>query len=521
MRRSIGWAAVVFFASGLSFSACTSFGSGDNVSDGGPSGNGNGPDGGPGTLDGTLPAQKLNVQLDPAKATVARKGATLIKVAIAVGGTSAAVRLEAPPGSGLTAAPQVANGTGAAVLEIKASDKAETKAQKVRIVVEGVDGVSRGEATLDLEVRGAPGELDEGWGVGGILDLGGANDLVDAAVLPSGDILVARNFGSTISYIQRVLAAGAIDTAFGPNGRCPVVGAGLGLSTIARIGQETYVAGEGSGLNSTGASLYRIDIPCAVTRQYVAPAAKLTNITGLFGTGTPIVGGYSESSWTLTRLSGFEANVLVPNASWGASGYASGTPRGGVHGLIEGPSKDLLITADGSDDFALQSISKEGFLVGQGVRNQGSFAGGIVANGEFAPVSIRAIDPPSFSVHLASGTKTTRVPFSEVLPSPSGRTAIGVSQGGVVAFAEGQGNPSTAAGVVTLVRFGTAGDLVPGFGTSGFSTVRRLVKSQAVTDVRRVLAFGDKVYVLGSISYSQTPAGPRDQHEGFLARVWM
>jgi hypothetical protein len=167
-------------------------------------------------LDGTLPAQKLNVQLDPAKATVARKGATRIKVAIAVGGTSAAVRLEAPPGSGLTAAPQVANGTGAAVLEIKASDKAESKAQKVRIVVEGVDGVSRGEATLDLEVRGAPDELDEGWGVGGILDLGGANDLVDAAVLPSGDILVARNFASTVSYIQRVLAAGAIDTAFGP-----------------------------------------------------------------------------------------------------------------------------------------------------------------------------------------------------------------------------------------------------------------------------------------------------------------
>jgi hypothetical protein len=49
--------------------------------------------------------------------------------------------------------------------------------------------------------------------------------------------------------------------------------------------------------------------------------------------------------------------------------------------------------------------------------------------------------------------------------------------------------------------------------------VRRL-GVQAVTDVRRVLAFGDKVYVLASISYSP-PAGPRDQHEGFLARVWM
>jgi hypothetical protein len=508
---------VVFFASGLSFSACTSFGSGDNVSDGGPSGNGNGPDGGPGTLDGTLPAQKLNVQLDPAKATVARKGGTLIKVAIAVGGTSAAVRLEAPPGSGLTAAPQVANGTGAAVLEIKASDKAETKAQKVRIVVEGVDGVSRGEATLDLEVRGAPGELDEGWGVGGILDLGGANDLVDAAVLPSGDILVARNFGPTVSYIQRVLAAGAIDTAFGPNGRCPVVGAERGLSIITRFGQETYVAGEGSA----GASLYRIDTPCAVTRQYIAPTAKLTGITGIFGTTTPLLGGYSDSSWTLVKLSRHAINELVPNASWGASGYASGTPFGGVYGLFEGPSKDLLITSEGgTNEFSLQSMSKEGFLVGQGVRNQGSFAGGIVADGEFAPVSIQSIDPPSFSVHLPSGTKTTRVPFREVLPSSSGRTAIGVLEGGVVAFGEGQGNNVLPAGVVSLVRFGMAGDLVPGFGTNGVSTVRRL-GVQAVTDVRRVLAFGDKVYVLASISYSQTPGGPRDRHEVFLARVWL
>ena len=169
MRNTIGWAVGLFAAAGLVSGACTSFGDDNGVGpDAGATTDANGTEAGPGALDGTLPAQKLNVKLDPEKASVARKGSTLVKVAIAVGGTSATVRLEAPQGSGLTAAPQVANGSGAAVLEIKASDKAATKIdQKIKVVVEGIDGVSRGEASLDLEVRGAPGELDERFGVGG------------------------------------------------------------------------------------------------------------------------------------------------------------------------------------------------------------------------------------------------------------------------------------------------------------------------------------------------------------------
>ena len=271
-----------------------------------------------------------------------------------------------------------------------------------------------------------------------------------------------------------------------------------------------------AGQGASGASLYRVDTPCAVTRQYIAPTAKLTGITGIFGTTTPLVGGYSESSWTLARLSRFDANVLAPNASWGAGGYTTGTPRSAVFDFVEGPSKDLLVTADGQG-FAIQSISKDGLLLGsgQGVQYQGAVAGNMIADGEFTPISLLGGDLPSFSIHLSSGTKTNRLPVGGTFALSGGRSAIGVSRGGggVLAFGDGNGSNDSRAGVVTLVRFSRTGDLVQGFGTNGFSIVRRVVGPLAVTTVGRVLEFGDKVYVLASIS-SQT-------NESFLARVWM
>ncbi len=468
MRSTLAWAVAILALAGLAAGACTSFGEEDGPgTDAGTATDATGSEGGPGTLDGTLPPQKLNIQLDPAKAVVARKGSTLVKVAIAVGGTSATIRLEAPQGSGLTAAPQTANGAGAAVLEIKASDKAVTKTdQKVKIVVEGADGVSRGEAVLDLEVRGAPGELDDSFGVGGIakIELGAdtvMNGDMTALPGPAGELMIgATDTGGP--FVTILDQQGEVVTSYGVLGKCRFAGisASPGHVQVLRNLAVGTIAAVFDGINTT--AMFRADRACGnpYVRFNAIPSTRMAGISQLASRrGSLMALGAQGGRWVIESGSSV-SNELDQN--WGVQGRVSGIANSGVGvGFFEGATEDVGFL-DNGESWYRQQFSKSGALGTSSPLSPGMIMGFGSSSGTVEPVTYNTA-----TGELAINTPQSRKSRLRVALMACRSCAVETPTGHVAFFSEDYLNGDAA---LSFTRVSRAGDVDTAFGTQG--TVR-------------------------------------------------
>lgn len=507
MRRFVPWGLGFLLAGLVAHGGCAS----TEVSTPFPdSGNPGLPDGGdPGRLDGGDPRQKLTVQIDPAKATIARKGTLQVKVTILIGGKSAAVTLSAPAGSGLTAARQVANADGQAVLEIKASDTAETKgSQKVTIVAEGFDGTTRGEATLDLEVRGTPGELDTSWGTGGYVDIGREQGASDFLLLPTGELVAAVGGAAGPLRVQRFDVRGQLITSFGDRGNCTIGPIGYQVGALTYFDREVW-----AGMNGPDTRIAKVDALCGAPTAPTAitfPAGRL--VINEFSTiaGRLAALGGSDSEWVVAALTR-ESATTFSLAPWADQGYFHGAPRESAVAWVEGGAADQLFLGLPTN-IAPLDVSKQPAVVRSRPLLNGSFAGIAQLSGEAVPVGIETTaTETTVNFHFAGGSKATKLQFPWPIISRFG--VANVARGAVVAW--GVQGPSSRD--VTIARFGIDGSLTPTFGSNGISTETRApARPNLVTFVSRVVVREPHVYIL-----VQADSGPPGLFERYVFRTWL
>lgn len=197
MRRILVLAVLAWLGGQLALGGCAST---EVVSKGPPDG-------------GTL---ALEVRLEAPKLSITRKGKASLKVTIPNGGR-AAVTLDIPQGTGITAPRAIASPDGVATVEVEVGDIPPQDAVKARVLVEGFDGVGRGEALLEIDIRGLSGEIDERFGKSGVVKF--ESQLAPTIVASKTNIFGASAFGSKIALFA-LGPRGDIDTSFGQGGQC-------------------------------------------------------------------------------------------------------------------------------------------------------------------------------------------------------------------------------------------------------------------------------------------------------------
>ena len=197
MRRILVLAVLAWLGGQLALGGCAST---EVVSKGPPDG-------------GTL---ALEVRLEAPKLSITRKGKASLKVTIPNGGR-AAVTLDIPQGTGITAPRAIASPDGVATLEVGVGDVPPQDAVKARVLVEGFDGVGRGDAPLEIDIRGLSGEVDERFGKSGVLRL----DFQVAPIMfaTKTNIFGVRSAGNKIAVFA-LGPLGEVDTSFGQGGEC-------------------------------------------------------------------------------------------------------------------------------------------------------------------------------------------------------------------------------------------------------------------------------------------------------------
>jgi hypothetical protein len=173
---------------------------------------------------------------------------------------------------------------------------------------------SKGDLSVTIRVRGAPGEIDETFGVAGRAIEPAATFGVQAATLVEGGKIVLSGKDEMGPLLRRFNADGSRDTTFGDQGafRAP----GLAIDHVV---QTT------SGLRAISSSLdetivYRFDAAGKPAPLRTFPSGDLVQILS-FTTATAnrlvVTGTRNDGRWVLASL---DVDTGVPS-NWGAGGF--------------------------------------------------------------------------------------------------------------------------------------------------------------------------------------------------------
>ncbi len=197
---------------------------------------------------------------------------------------------------------------------------------------------------------GAPGSLDTGFGVGGLLAQPLNAGAIAVACQPDGRILVAGGFG-----VARLLQDGSLDASFGPGGQVTFGSSNQSITVGALVLQP-----DGKIVVAVGSAVARL----------LAAGELDPN----FGTG-----GVARWPVVTNRYDTVTALGLQPDGKIIASGF-SNLQTGGDHGFLV-----VRFTADGASDPAFGSGGRalasfgSNLAIGRAVALQGD--GGIVVGG--------------------------------------------------------------------------------------------------------------------------------------------
>ena len=343
----------------LLVSACSTFGSanGDTPDAAGPTGTT--PEGGTGTLDGGYPPLRVTL-VSPIAPVVRGRAPIVAEVKVEPLGVDAEVLVDGlPPGSPKTFA-GVNRATGIAKIPIEVP--AGTKPGEYPVVLRATSAgtPSKGDLSVKIRVRGAPGEIDETFGVAGRAIEPAATFGVQAATLVEGGKIVLSGKDEMGPLLRRFNADGSRDTTFGDQGafRAPGIG-------IDHLLQTT------SGLRAIPSSLdetivYRFDAAGKATPLRTFPSGELVQILS-FTTATAnrlvLTGTRNDGRWVLASLD-VDTGLL---SNWGTGGFVhdAGTSWRAFGFFEETSSDHAFVQHITPEEVVDVTLDKSGNVVGK------------------------------------------------------------------------------------------------------------------------------------------------------------
>ena len=300
------------------FGACTSFGSSTNPEeDAGatPSPEGALPDGGvlppgPVPFDGAVPFT-LKVPTEPVVSVRGRTAGTFdVTVEPALKGD---VVLEGlPPGVTAARAAFTVQGVAKMTVEVPAGIRSGTF--EVTVKAKQMGTPSTATAKVKLEVRGAPGEIDETF-ANYLKPIAGL--VADLLPLEDGSLLVAQGQVG----VRKLRIDGTLDTAFGDQGVARVEG--QSASFLLRTGASIFAL---FSVLSGGRRVFALDATTgALTPKFDIPETDVSLVrewTVLAAPSTLIALGGQGLNWTAIAFDPTTSSV----ANWGTAGKNVGSP---------------------------------------------------------------------------------------------------------------------------------------------------------------------------------------------------
>jgi len=432
--------------------------------------------------------------------SVSRNGTMALEIEIP-NGPRAAVTLEAPAGSGLLAERAIASPSGKATLAVRADDLPAQGSVRVRLVAEGFDGVGRGEAPLEIEIRGQPGEIDTSFG-----EKGFAKFTVEprAIALRDGG-LFAVDQGVGFDDVLALDDRGARDVTFGNAGACRpnIGGAAVDLVTVG--GAPLVFSQQRGVLLGKG---------CSVALERPFPA------------GLGIMGGRAlPSGRVIYFMDPREGPIAhIPDEAgissrWGVGGSLSRLPEDKdrtILGWVEGPTFDqAFVRRSYSDPPTRRNVSKGGQYIAGAARtypglstayavlDDGPTVVGLAqARSGVGTVEFHVADTPPVTIELP-------VPF--MIGPHSGHTIAvrSPSRGGPLVVVP------TGSSELALFQFTKDLALDPTFGPGGTARPRLAEEIGMQTVPLKLLATERHLYALVSAG------SPRLGSRTFLVRLWL
>ena len=348
------------------FGACTSFGSSTNPEeDGGatPSPEGALPDGGvlppgPVPFDGAVPFT-LKVPTEPVVAVRGRTAGTFdVTVEPALKGD---VVLEGlPPGVTAKSVAFTVQGVAKMSIEVPAGIRSGTFEVTVRAKQMGTPSTTT--AKVKLEVRGAPGEVDETYGATEPAALAAVSMLE----LPDGSTLVASgNPGTSFDgWIRKFDATGLPDSAFGTQGIATIQGE-YPLHLVAHL-SKVFAIATGSGSPPNPTKVYSLDVTTGALSvlqsfpsqdvKYVFDATSLTAPSPANGI-VLLTGNFPN--WTVLAI---EATTGAPLA-WGQLSRIGGPESEGVSYLPGTAADDVFVRDTSGSTLTHLVVGKSGVVL--------------------------------------------------------------------------------------------------------------------------------------------------------------
>ena len=483
------------FATLATFGACTSFGSSTNPEeDAGatPSPEAALPDAGvlppgPVPFDAAVPFT-LKVPTEPLVAVRGRAAVTFdVTVEPALKGD---VVLEGLP-PGVTAAPATFNVQGVAKMTIGVPAGIRSGTFEVTVKAKQTGTPSTTTAKVKLEVRGAPGEVDETYGA--------TEPAIFAAVsmleLPDGSTLVASgNPGTSFNgWIRKFDATGLPDTTFGTQG-VATIQQEYPLHLVAHL-SKVFAVATGVGFTPNPTKVYSLDVTTGALSvlqsfpsqdvKYVFDATSLTAPSP--ANGIVLLTG-NVPNWTALAI---EATTGAPLA-WGQLGRTSGPEYEGVAYLPGALADDIFVRDTSGSTLTHIVVGKSGTVVRS--------AAIAMPPPTRIPRSILRRGPDEFVVEMARGNMVPDPAhvqlFSLVSDTPTemgstfpadalyARTLHETSDGYVFTGRSGSGG-------ITIVRVDKTGAPLAGFGQNGMVTLPANKPSTSlITKNGRFLTFG-------------------------------
>ena len=525
MRWVGGFSLTFGLFAALGQDACTTFGAGSE----GPDASSPIQDGGP----PPPPPSEAGVETAPTlvidKTAELRRGGSVV-VKLTVGGArkdEGPANLEAefsPKLDGVTFGAMnvdVAAGTG--TIEIKASATAKTAPTdlKVRAVLRG--GRSTGTGVTKLDVFGKPGELDESFGVGGmVIQREPGLEVASASLDPTGNIYVGGVLRRTTEspYIAKFDSNGTSANTFGNGGSLTIP---VEADTVGTV-RGLHARGDGKVVASIQGSPV-FPVPANIIGLIGSPARmrsfRGTDFTFTAEQNDTATGWFLYASDRLTRLT---------PGGWGENqGGTTGVPGAPVE-VVETPTADFLVGSRfrGGEYFAVRLLKngKMDTVFGTGGRANlgdadnmfpyGAAAGlsdmiyvcGAVGT-SFRLIRFRASDGTLDSTY---GTFTKEVPGLRTDALPEGCLA---TEDGLYAF--GTSTDIDGSGwAMVLLKFNLDGTIASDFGVNG-------VLRQRVAPGTSFQNYGVKLMNPGNhklllVGYHRTP--DQGNQGASIARIW-
>ncbi len=402
--------------------ACSTFGSAQGEVDASVTGRDDASAVDPGTLPGLPPRPdgatpiSLKIELLDQTALVGVRGKAPVPVRVRVTPASAGLDLSVS-GLPLGATSAVVNadvGTGLGTLTISLAQSTRSGTFPISVKASGAGAVT---AALDatLEVRGAPGEVDESFGTNGLVlnDLGPRETPLDALVLDDGRIVVG-GYDAAGPFVRRYRADGPLDPTFGVNGtkRLLVTWDGGKVDALILVPPSTLLAAATNGRGGDQVGFFRIDdTPTTAPLIRAIPAVNMREVVSIeVRDGASMVAlGHGGSGWVIAS---FDQTTGAP-AAWGqgSSGFAYGGVDTPALAFFRRSTDDVAL-AEAAGGIRAIRLNKQGIVTGQSLMSGVGYLGATaLADGKIVVGDIRetGAGAATFGLYTTDGNTATEL----------------------------------------------------------------------------------------------------------------